>query len=119
MHFFFQHSIELPIVRDTAALKIRVLQEQLLPKAIEQLALAPTVRPATLVCRKFFMSPGKMQIEMCLDKAIYYLGDKLVMNVIINNSSNRTIRKIKVLQWRHKYKFIFALVYTSLIDFAV
>ena len=78
---------------------MRIVQEQLPAQAIEQLSLAPTTRPATLVSRQFFLAPGKLQIEMCLDKAIYYLGDKLVMNVVINNSSNRAIRKIKVLKW--------------------
>ena len=76
---------------------MRIVQEQLPAQAVEQLSLAPTTRPATLVSRQFFLSPGKLQIEMCLDKAIYYLGDKLVMNVVINNSSSRAIRKIKVL----------------------
>lgn len=32
---------------------------------------------------------------MCLDKAVYYYGEKLAMHVVITNSSNRTIRKIK------------------------
>lgn len=62
---------------------------------LEQLSLAPSTRPATLVSRQFLLSPGKMQIEMCLDRAVVYYGEKLSMHVQITNNSSRTIRKIK------------------------
>lgn len=74
---------------------VRVIQETLPVPLLEQLSLAPSTRPATLVARQFLLSPGRMQIEMCLDKAVFYYGEKLAMHVVISNSSNRTIRKIK------------------------
>lgn len=74
---------------------VRVIQETLPVPLLEQLSLAPTTRPATLVSRQFLLSPGKMQIEMCLDRAVAYYGENLTMRVQITNNSNRTIRKIK------------------------
>lgn len=74
---------------------VRVTQETLPVPLLEQLSLAPSTRPATLVSRQFLLSPGKMQIEMCLDRAVVYYGEKLSMHVQITNNSSRTIRKIK------------------------
>lgn len=74
---------------------VRVIQETLPVPLLEQLSLAPTTRPATLVSRQFLLSPGRMQIEMCLDRAVVYYGENLTMRVQITNNSNRTIRKIK------------------------
>ena len=76
---------------------IRILQETLKLDVLQQLSLAPTVRPAVSVSRQFFLSPGRILIEMCLDRAVAYYGDKIAMHVVITNSSNRTIRKIKVI----------------------
>lgn len=82
--------------RNTVGFNIRVMQECLSLAVLEQLSLAPSARPATLVARQFFLSPGRLQIEMCLDRSAVYYGDKVAMNVVISNSSTRTIRKIKV-----------------------
>ena len=44
---------------------------------------------------RFFLSPGRLHVEMCIDKAIVYYGEKLDLQVVINNFSNKTIRKIE------------------------
>ncbi|KAK4027074.1 hypothetical protein OUZ56_016093 [Daphnia magna] len=86
----------LPLVKkNTVGFNVRVTQETLPVPLLEQLSLAPSTRPATLVSRQFLLSPGKMQIEMCLDRAVVYYGEKLPMHVQITNNSSRTIRKIK------------------------
>lgn len=86
----------LPLVKkNTVGFNVRVTQETLPVPLLEQLSLAPSTRPATLVSRQFLLSPGKMQIEMCLDRAVVYYGEKLSMHVQITNNSSRTIRKIK------------------------
>ncbi|KAI9563806.1 hypothetical protein GHT06_011272 [Daphnia sinensis] len=86
----------LPLVKkNTVGFNVRVTQETLPVPLLEQLSLAPSTRPATLVQRQFLLSPGKMQIEMCLDRAVVYYGEKLSMHVQITNNSSRTIRKIK------------------------
>lgn len=89
--------------RNTVGFNIRVKQECLSVPVLEQLSLTPTSRPATLVARQFFLSPGRLQIEMCLDRSVVYYGEKVAMHVVISNSSTRTIRKIKVpfLEWFH------------------
>lgn len=79
-----------------AGFHIRVVQETLPVAVLEQLALAPTSRPVVSVSRQFFLSSGRILIEMCLDRSVVYYGDKVAMPVIITNNSNRTIRKIKV-----------------------
>lgn len=75
---------------------VRILQETLRLSVLEGLSLTPTTRPAVSVSRQFFLSPGRILIEMCLDRAVVYYGDKVAMHVVITNSSNRNIRKIKV-----------------------
>ncbi|EFX75307.1 hypothetical protein DAPPUDRAFT_306848 [Daphnia pulex] len=93
---YFCNDPALPLVKkNTVGFGVRVIQETLPVPLLEQLSLAPTTRPATLVSRQFLLSPGKMQIEMCLDRAVVYYGENLTMRVQITNNSNRTIRKIK------------------------
>jgi Arrestin (or S-antigen), C-terminal domain len=82
--------------RNAVRMNIRVIQEQIAENLKEHLAVMPLSRPATMVGRQFFLSPGRIQIEMCLDKAVTYYGDRIAISVSITNSSNRTIRKIKV-----------------------
>lgn len=70
-----------------------------------QLQHAPASRgrrlPSALVSKGFTFSSGKINLEATLDKEIYYHGEKLAANVVISNSSRKSVRNIKVYVVQH------------------
>ncbi|XP_073411994.1 arrestin-C isoform X1 [Dendrobates tinctorius] len=48
------------------------------------------------VTRQFMLSDKPLQLEASLDKEIYYHGDPIKINVKINNSTNKIVKKIKI-----------------------
>uniref|UniRef100_A0AC35G0F7 Arrestin C-terminal-like domain-containing protein n=1 Tax=Panagrolaimus sp. PS1159 TaxID=55785 RepID=A0AC35G0F7_9BILA len=67
--------------------------------AIRKLTYSPAVegpQPMVDVTKEFLMSPGLLHLEASLDKEMYYHGEKIAVNVHIQNNSNRTVKKIKV-----------------------
>ena len=59
---------------------------------LQQLSIAPINCPTTRNFHIFF-SPGRIHLEMCVDRPIVYYGDKFDLHVA--NNSNKTIRNIK------------------------
>ena len=68
--------------------------------AIKKLQYAPPSRgrrlPSSLVSKGFTFSQGKLNLEVTLDKEIYYHGEKVAANVIITNNSRKAVKNIKV-----------------------
>ncbi|XP_066987847.1 arrestin homolog [Macrobrachium rosenbergii] len=52
-------------------------------------------QPTTIVRKDFLMSPGELELEVSLDKQLYYHNEKIAINAIIRNHSNKTVKKIK------------------------
>lgn len=78
---------EKPFKRDTIRLAIR------------KIMYAPSKQgeqPMVEVSKDFVMSPNKLNLEVTLDKEIYYHGEQIGVNVHVSNNSNRTVRRIKV-----------------------
>ncbi|XP_049839312.1 arrestin homolog [Schistocerca gregaria] len=73
--------------------------------AIKKLQYAPPTRgrrlPSSLVSKGFTFSQGKINLEVTLDREIYYHGEKLAANIIINNNSRKTVKNIKVYVVQH------------------
>ena len=42
------------------------------------------------------LSPGELELEVTLDKQLYYHGDPITASCAIRNNSNKTVKKIKV-----------------------
>lgn len=53
-------------------------------------------QPSTSVSKGFVLSPGKLQLEVTLDKEYYFHGDKIAVQMVVTNHSKKTIRNIKV-----------------------
>lgn len=72
---------------------------------IKKLQHAPLTRsrrlPSSLVCKGFTFSQGKLNLEVTLDREIYYHGEKLAANVIVTNNSRKSVRNIKVYVVQH------------------
>ena len=67
-----------------------------MPLSVLELFLAPITYPTTRVdVRHFLLSPGRLHVEMCVDRAVVFYGEKFDLHVAITNFSNKTIRKIK------------------------
>ncbi|XP_037777349.1 arrestin homolog [Penaeus monodon] len=65
---------------------------------IRRIQFAPSKtgrQPCTIVRKDFMLSPGELELEVTLDKQLYYHGEKIAINVTIKNNSNKTVKKIK------------------------
>ncbi|VDM31899.1 unnamed protein product [Hydatigera taeniaeformis] len=67
--------------------------------AIRKLTYAPegsVPQPSAEIVKDFIMSPGTLRLEVSLDKEKYYHGEYIAVNVLVDNNSNKTVKKIKV-----------------------
>lgn len=65
---------------------------------IRRIQFAPSKQgrqPCTIVRKDFMLSPGELELEVNLDKQLYYHDDKVNIFIIIRNNSNKTVKKIK------------------------
>merc|ERR1711931_543196 len=73
--------------------------------AVRKVQFAPVDRsarqPSTLVSKGFALSSGKLNLEVNLEKDIYYHGDKVSANLNINNGSRKTVKCIKASVIQH------------------
>jgi len=67
--------------------------------AVRKVQFAPPERcnrqPSTLVSKGFALSSGKLNLEVTLEKDIYYHGEQLAANLNITNGSRKTVKSIK------------------------
>lgn len=72
---------------------------------IKKLQYAPAVRgrrlPSSLVSKGFTFSQGKINLEITLDREIYYHGEKISANIVITNNSRKTVKNIKCYVVQH------------------
>lgn len=72
---------------------------------IKKLQHAPAARgrrlPSSLVSKGFTFSQGKINLEVTLDREIYYHGEKVAATVVITNNSRKTVKNIKVYAVQH------------------
>ncbi|KAL5108340.1 Beta-arrestin-1 [Taenia crassiceps] len=67
---------------------------------VRKLTFAPDEagpQPTTEVVRDFLMSLGSLRIEASLDKQKYFHGESIVVNVLVDNNSTKTVKKIKLI----------------------
>jgi len=73
--------------------------------AVRRVQYAPADRsarqPSTLVSKGFALSSGKLNLEVTLEKDIYYHGDKVAANLNVNNGSRKTVKCIKAAIVQH------------------
>ncbi|XP_025035811.1 arrestin-C [Pelodiscus sinensis] len=66
---------------------------------IRKVQFAPTnsgPAPKSETTRQFMMSDKPLHLEASLDKEIYYHGDPIGVNININNTTNKIVKKIKI-----------------------
>uniref|UniRef100_A0A8B9F3J1 S-arrestin n=1 Tax=Amazona collaria TaxID=241587 RepID=A0A8B9F3J1_9PSIT len=73
--------------RNSARLLIRKVQY-----APEQ----PGPQPCAETTWQFFMSKKPLHLKACLSKEVYYHGEPILVTVTINNSTEKTVKKIQV-----------------------
>ncbi|KAK3095403.1 hypothetical protein FSP39_014228 [Pinctada imbricata] len=67
--------------------------------AIRKLTYAPeepAPQPSAEATKEFMMSPGNIKLEASLDKEKYYHGENIAINVLVDNNTNKTVKKIKI-----------------------
>ncbi|KAK8727341.1 hypothetical protein OTU49_009823 [Cherax quadricarinatus] len=66
--------------------------------AVRKIQLAPKKssgrHPQILVSRGFTLNPGKLHLEVCLDRDLYFYGESLEPQVNISNFSKKTVKYI-------------------------
>jgi len=65
---------------------------------IRRIQFAPSKQgrqPCTIVRKDFMLSPGELELEVNLDKQLYYHNEKITIFIIIRNNSNKTVKKVK------------------------
>lgn len=78
-----------PHRRSTVSMAIRKIQYAPLTQRERQ--------PTTVVCKGFMLSPGKVELEVVLDKEIYFHDDKINAHVSVSNYSKKSVRNLKIL----------------------
>ncbi|XP_076060124.1 arrestin homolog [Oratosquilla oratoria] len=66
---------------------------------IRRLQYAPAKQgkqPVASGAKEFLLSPGKLHMQVTLDKQIYYHGDAVRVTVTIRNHSNKQVKKLRV-----------------------
>lgn len=66
--------------------------------------------PTSLVSKGFTFSQGKLNLEVTLDKEIYYHGEKVAANVMVTNNSRKAVKNIKVFIYLYVYFIIYMYV---------
>ncbi|VDQ06426.1 unnamed protein product [Trichobilharzia regenti] len=67
--------------------------------AVRKLTYAPNEpgqQPSAELSRDFLMSVGSLRVEATLDKNKYFHGEKIFVNLLVDNNSNKTIKRIKL-----------------------
>uniref|UniRef100_A0A5K3F797 Arrestin_C domain-containing protein n=1 Tax=Mesocestoides corti TaxID=53468 RepID=A0A5K3F797_MESCO len=67
---------------------------------VRKLTFAPDEagpQPTAEVVRDFLMSLGSLRVEASLDKQKYFHGESIVVNVLVDNNSTKTVKKIKLI----------------------
>jgi beta-arrestin len=67
--------------------------------AIRKLTYAPeepAPQPSAEATKEFMMSAGNLRLEASLDKEKYYHGESIAVNVLVDNNTSKTVKKIKI-----------------------
>ncbi|WAR28303.1 ARRB1-like protein [Mya arenaria] len=67
--------------------------------AIRKLTYAPeepAPQPCAETSKDFMMSPGNIKLEATLDKEKYYHGESIAINVLVDNNTSKTVKKVKL-----------------------
>ncbi|XP_071546353.1 arrestin homolog [Panulirus ornatus] len=78
---------EKPHRRNSVTLAVRKVQYYPLDRSNRQ--------PSTLVSKKFTMSSGTVNMEVTLDKEVYYHGEQITPSLVISNSSRKSVKGMK------------------------
>lgn len=76
----------------------RTHRRSALTLGIRKVQFAPSKQgsqPCTIVRKDFLMSPGELELEVTLDKQLYYHGERIGVNICIRNNSNKVVKKMK------------------------
>ncbi|NWH96840.1 ARRS protein, partial [Tichodroma muraria] len=69
---------------------------RLLIRKVQYAPEKPGPQPCAETTWQFFMSSKPLHLKACLSKEVYYHGEPIPVTVTINNSTEKTVKKIKV-----------------------
>lgn len=76
----------------------RTHRRSTLTLGIRKVQYAPSKQgsqPCTIVRKDFLLSPGELELEVTLDKQLYFHGERVAVNIVVRNNSNKVVKKIK------------------------
>ncbi|XP_067118379.1 arrestin homolog isoform X2 [Centruroides vittatus] len=65
-------------------------------KKIQWAPITQSRQPSTIVRKDFLLSPGDLELEVNLDRQVYFHGEQITVNISVRNYSNKTIKRIRV-----------------------
>ncbi|KAM6122383.1 S-arrestin [Pterocles gutturalis] len=68
---------------------------RLLIRKVQYAPENPGPQPCAETAWQFFMSNKPLQLKACLSKEVYYHGEPIPVTITINNSTDKTVKKIK------------------------
>uniref|UniRef100_A0A8B9MWF3 S-arrestin n=1 Tax=Accipiter nisus TaxID=211598 RepID=A0A8B9MWF3_9AVES len=69
---------------------------RLLIRKVQYAPEKPGPQPCAETTWQFFMSNKPLHLKACLSKEVYYHGEPIPVTIIVNNSTEKTVKKIKV-----------------------
>lgn len=87
------HKEENPHRRNSVSFAVRKVQFASIKTSNRQ--------PQTLVSKSFTLSPGNLNLEVSLERDIYFHGQPLEVTLNINNGSKKTVKTMKVQVVQH------------------
>nr|XP_009510124.1 PREDICTED: S-arrestin [Phalacrocorax carbo] len=69
---------------------------RLLIRKVQYAPEKPGPQPCAETTWQFFMSNKPLHLKACLSKEVYYHGEPISVTITINNSTEKTVKKIKV-----------------------
>ncbi|XP_033372646.1 S-arrestin isoform X5 [Parus major] len=69
---------------------------RLLIRKVQYAPEEPGPQPCAETTWQFFMSNKPLHLKACLSKEVYYHGEPIPVTITINNSTEKTVKKIKV-----------------------
>lgn len=78
----------------------RTHRRSTLTLGIRKVQYAPSKQgsqPCTVVRKDFLLSPGELELEVTLDKQLYFHGERVAVNIVVRNNSNKVVKKMKAM----------------------
>lgn len=96
------YELQVYVARDSAEIPHRRNSVTLAVRKVQYCPLdSPCRQPSAVVSKGFVFSSGKINLEVSLDKDVYYHDEPVSADLTINNNSKKSVKNIKCAVVQH------------------